>query len=70
MASPEFCTCNNPSCGFNPANHDQGCDLCIEHSLKGRDIPRCYFQKAAGSLDGIDDWSFEHFAKLVLEQHS
>ena len=68
MRSSHFCTCNDTSCQFNPANHDQGCDLCIEDSLETKEIPKCFFLKVVDNTDDISDWSFESFAKLVLKK--
>ncbi|GAB1476853.1 DUF6485 family protein [Bacillota bacterium] len=68
MKSSPFCTCTDYTCEFNPANHDKGCNLCIEDSLKTREIPRCYFLLVQDNIDDIDDWSIEAFARLALKQ--
>ena len=67
MSKLPWCPCCDESCQFNPCNHDQGCNLCVEDSLKCGEIPKCFFLKVVDCVDGFDDWSFEHFAKLVLE---
>ena len=66
MAKLPFCPCSDTTCQFNPANHDQGCNLCVEDSVKCREIPKCFFKAAGGDIDTIEDWSFEMFAKIVL----
>lgn len=66
MAKVLFCPCDDYGCEFNPSNHDQGCTLCVEDSLKTREIPKCFYLQATDNIDGFEDWSFEHFAKLVL----
>lgn len=68
MSKVKFCPCTDTSCEFNPANHDKGCMLCVEDSLKCREIPKCFFLKVVDNIDDFEDWSFEHFAKLVMEK--
>ena len=34
MSSSPFCTCTHTACRCHPANHDQGCNLCIQKELK------------------------------------
>ena len=70
MSKVEFCPCTDTGCQFNPANHDQGCNLCVEDSLKCGEIPKCFFLKVVDSVEGFEDWSFEHFAKLVLNKNT
>lgn len=65
-SSSPFCPCTDYKCEFNPVNHDKGCNLCVEDSVKTREIPKCFFLKVADNLEGIEDWSFEAFAKLIL----
>ena len=59
-----FCTCQDRSCPFNPANHDKGCTLCIAKNLREREIPNCFFD-AVGYPKPTPDWHFEDFALLV-----
>lgn len=68
MKSSPFCPCTDYECQFNPVNHDKGCNLCVEDSVKCGEIPKCFFLKVIEDIDGIEDWSFEAFAKLVLKQ--
>jgi len=68
MKSSPFCTCTDYNCQFNPVNHDKGCNFCVEDSVKCREIPKCFFIEAVGDIEGITDWSFESFAKLVLQK--
>lgn len=65
MTSSPFCPCTDSTCEFNPMNHDEGCNRCIEDSVKTREIPKCFFLKVTDDIDGFTDWSFEHFAELV-----
>lgn len=66
MKSSPFCPCDDYGCEYNPVNHEMGCNLCVESSVKDREIPRCFFIEAGGDPDSIVDWSFEAFAKLVI----
>ena len=67
MSSSPFCPCSDHACEFNPVNHDKGCNLCVEDSVKTREIPKCFFLKVNENIDGITDWSFEAFAEFVLK---
>lgn len=66
ITSSSFCPCTDFACEFNPVNHDKGCNLCIEDSLKCKEIPRCFFMKVNENTDEISDWSFESFVAFVL----
>ncbi|HZK02104.1 MAG TPA: DUF6485 family protein [Anaerovoracaceae bacterium] len=66
-SSSPFCPCDDYECECNPINHDKGCNLCIEESVKDREIPKCFFLGVVDNIDGIEDWSFEAFARLVLK---
>lgn len=66
ISSSPFCPCTDYSCQFNPHNHEKGCNLCVEDSIKCKEIPKCFFLQATDSIEGFEDWSFEHFAELVL----
>ena len=65
MTSTSFCPCTDHSCAFHPSNHDQGCNLCVEDSLKCGELPKCFFLKVTDSIEGRTDWSFKAFAELV-----
>jgi len=67
MSSNPACPCKDYECKFNPVNHDKGCNLCVEDSVKTGEIPKCFFMKIKGNVDDITDWSFEAFANLVLD---
>lgn len=67
MSSVEFCPCTDYSCEFNPRNHEKGCTLCVEDSLKCRELPKCFFKEVQSDISDITDWSFEAFAKLVMK---
>ena len=62
-----FCTCADYSCPLNPANHDKGCDLCIQKCLKLGEIPSCFFN-AIGGGDRPAGYSYRHFAGFVAER--
>ena len=66
MSSNTFCPCNDYACEFNPSNHDKGCNLCIEDSLKTKEIQKCFFKTVRENLDDVTDWSYETFAYFVL----
>ncbi|MDE6104126.1 MAG: hypothetical protein K2G38_00350 [Clostridia bacterium] len=61
----DFCTCNDRACPLHPANHDKGCSLCIAKNIKKKEIPSCLFN-AANGYPSKDGYSFEAFAKLIL----
>ena len=69
MSKLEFCPCTDTGCQFNPANHDQGCDPLRGGQPQVRGDTQMFFScKVVDSVDGFDDWSFQHFAKLALKQ--
>jgi hypothetical protein len=68
MKRATFCTCDDTSCPLNPSNHDQGCDLCVEDSLKTREIPKCFFLATGNLPEDNQDWSFESFARIVNDK--
>ena len=61
----EFCTCNDRTCPLHPANHNEGCSLCMEKNIKKREIPSCLFH-AANGYPSKNGYSFEAFAEIVL----
>lgn len=69
-SSAPFCTCDNFKCTLNPTNHDQGCNLCIKRNLRKQLIPRCFFLKVTNDVNDDTDFSFESFAKYVLEKNN
>lgn len=69
MKSTPFCPCTDVSCEFNPENHNKGCNLCVEDSLKCRELPKCFFLETVDDISDFTDWSFEHFAQLVLAKN-
>lgn len=54
------CACSNVKCTRRGV-----CCECIEHHLKGRQLPGCCFPADA---ERTYDRSFEHFARLVAEK--
>ncbi len=67
MEAREYCTCGDKACPLNPANHDKGCDLCIQKNLKLGEIPSCFFN-AVGNASDFDSFKYEDFARLVLNK--
>ena len=65
-----FCPCRNTSCRCHPANHDQGCSLCIEKELRKHEIPSCFFDLVIGPGETVEDCSMEAFARRVLERET
>lgn len=63
-----FCPCRNTGCRCHPANHNQGCSLCIEKELRKREIPSCFFDFVAEPGEQMADCSIEAFARRVLEK--
>jgi len=63
-SKPAFCTCNDVSCPYNPANHDEGCTPCIAKNLREREIPSCFYKVIDHEKPTVN-WHFEDFAALV-----
>ena len=61
-----FCPCRNTACRCHPANHDQGCSLCIEKELRKGEIPSCFFDLVIQPGETVEDCSIEAFARRVL----
>ena len=61
-----FCTCQNTACRCHPANHDQGCSLCIEKELRKGEIPSCFFNLVIQPGEPVEDCSIQAFARRVL----
>ncbi len=53
--TPPFCTCQNTACRCHPANHDQGCDLCIQKELRKGEIPSCFFNLVIRPGETVED---------------
>ena len=53
----ERCNCTYPDCSRKGL-----CCECIQHHLKPRQLPACFFPPEA---EATYDRSFEHFARLV-----
>lgn len=67
MTSAPFCTCNNRSCHVHPSKHEHGCNPCIAKNLQNNVLPRCFFQKVAKDITQETDFSYKHFAELVID---
>ena len=67
ITSP-FCTCQNTACRCHPANHDQGCDLCIQKELRKGEIPSCFFNLVIWPGETVEDCTLAAFARRALEQ--
>jgi hypothetical protein len=52
------------NCTYDPCARKGICCECISYHLKSRQLPACCFSKNA---EATYDRSFEHFAKLVLD---
>ncbi len=65
--SSNFCTCKDYDCKNNPKNHDEGCNRCIESSLKDREIPFCFFNTISKvDAEKVKDFSYKGFAEFVI----
>lgn len=62
-----FCTCTDLACPLNPANHNKGCDLCIQKCLKLKEIPSCFF-KDINTEKKPDGYTYRDFADFVLRE--
>ena len=60
----EFCTCTDYECPCHPANHGQGCTLCIRKNLSRKEIPSCFFHDIDCEKP-TSGWHYEDFAALV-----
>lgn len=68
MSPEHFCTCTDLNCPLHPKNHDKGCDLCIQKNLRMKEIPSCFFKAVDSDTSGVDDFSFEGFARFLQER--
>ena len=64
----ELSTCQNTACRCHPANHDQGCDLCIQKELRKGEIPSCFFNLVIWPGETVEDCTLAAFARRALEQ--
>lgn len=64
--SGHFCPCKDTDCPLHPLKHGGGCDLCIRKNLKQGEIPACFFRAVSENLDGLEDYTFESFARFYL----
>lgn len=62
-----FCTCIDYECEFNPKNHSDGCNRCIESSLEDEEIPTCFFRKISADISEVKDFKFEDFTNFYLK---
>ena len=60
-----FCTCQDRACPLHPANHEQGCTMCIRKCLRRKEIPSCFFRDIDHPKP-TQDWHYEDFAALVM----
>ena len=65
-----FCTCQNTACRCHPANHDQGCDLCIQKELRKGEIPSCFFNLVIRPGETVEDCTMAAFARRVLAREA
>ena len=64
ISAREFCTCTDLACPCHPANHDRGCDLCIQKNLRQGEVPSCFFHDVGGEKP-TEGWHYQDFAALV-----
>lgn len=70
MKKQHFCNCGDLECPFNPNNPNakiDNCDPCIRKNLKHGEIPACFFKSVSEDISDLDDFSYESFAKFILE---
>jgi hypothetical protein len=53
------------NCSYDPCARKGLCCECLGHHLKKRQLPACCFPKEA---EQTLDRSFQHFARLVMEE--
>ena len=54
----------------HPANHGQGCDLCIQKELRKGEIPSCFFNLVIRPGETVEDCTMAAFARRVLEREA
>ncbi len=67
MSKKGFCTCEDTECKLNPANHEHGCDPCIQKNLREGEIPTCFFKAISEDISEIKTFSNEEFAEHVFK---
>ncbi|MFW6220470.1 MAG: DUF6485 family protein [Nanoarchaeota archaeon] len=55
----------NCNCSYNDCNRKGLCCDCLNHHIKKRELPACFFPK---DIEKIYNRSFEKFAELVNEK--
>lgn len=70
MGSKHFCTCRDLDCKLNPANHDLGCDPCIQKNLKQGEIPGCFFRLISDDLSSLEEFTVKDFVDFYLTTKS
>jgi hypothetical protein len=53
------------NCSYDPCPRKGLCCECVAHHLKKRQLPACFFPQEA---ERTFDRSFQHFARLVMEE--
>ena len=61
-----FCTCVDKSCDKHPANHESGCDACIQKNLVQGEIPACFWISIGGDLSDEKEYTVECFTEYFL----
>ena len=62
-----FCTCPASGCGHHPANHQSGCDPCIQKNLRQGEIPSCFFLQVSKDVDNLQEYTMESFVRFYLK---
>ena len=55
---------------LHPANHGQGCDLCIQKELRKGEIPSCFFNLVIRPGETVEDCTIQAFARRVLNREA
>ena len=58
----DLCTCKSYKC--NPVENDQKCTLCIQTSLKQKEIPVCFFH-AIDCEKPTPNWYYQDYVALI-----
>ncbi|WP_461205458.1 DUF6485 family protein [Clostridium sp. DL1XJH146] len=67
MKDVKFCTCGDLKCPNHPANHEEGCTLCIEKNLRKKEIPSCFFKMVNEDISNQKEFTFEAFAEFLYK---
>lgn len=66
-STKHFCTCEDFGCSHHPANHEMGCDPCIQKNLQADEIPTCFFKSVNPDISRVKDFKTKDFVDHFLK---